>query len=102
MSVDVITGFTVISQASEQLHKMHTLQLSRKYVLSVTPERKAQVGLVQYILLLYLLSHYIDQGILLKSTKIAGTGWMDFWWCVTYLPHWVFVCVSQRLLQHLL
>ena len=46
MSVDVITGFTVLSQASEQLHKMHTLQLSRKYVLSVTPERKAQVGLV--------------------------------------------------------
>lgn len=32
-------------QASALLHKMHTLQLSRKYVKSITPEKKAQVGL---------------------------------------------------------
>ncbi|XP_078362990.1 unconventional myosin-Ic-like [Oculina patagonica] len=32
-------------EASELLHKMHTLQLSRKYVLSVTPERKAQLDM---------------------------------------------------------
>lgn len=40
----IMTRFIVIFQASEKLHKMHTLQLSRKYVNSITPERKAQVG----------------------------------------------------------
>lgn len=45
MSINVINGFIVIFQASELLHKMHTLQLARKYVKSVKPERKAQVGL---------------------------------------------------------
>lgn len=51
MSVDVLNGFVVTFQASELLHKMHTLQLSRKYVLSVTPERKAQVGLFILVLI---------------------------------------------------
>ncbi|KAJ7387260.1 Unconventional myosin-Ih [Desmophyllum pertusum] len=32
-------------EASEKLHKMHTLQLSRKYVNSITPERKAQLDM---------------------------------------------------------
>ena len=44
--------FVVMFQASELLHKMHTLHLARKYVKSVTPERKAQVGLLMNILLL--------------------------------------------------
>ena len=44
--------FVVLFQASALLHKMHTLQLSRKYVKSITPERKAQVGLhmLSYVL----------------------------------------------------
>lgn len=45
-------------QASELLHKMHTLQLARKYVKSVTPERKAQVGFLMNILLLYFILFY--------------------------------------------
>ena len=42
----------LLFQASELLHKMHTLQLTRKYVKSVTPERKAQVGLLINVKLL--------------------------------------------------
>ena len=44
--------FIVMFQASALLHKMHTLQLTRKYVKSITPERKAQVGLYMFHYLL--------------------------------------------------
>lgn len=54
--------FVVMFQASELLHKMHTLQLARKYVKSVTPERKAQVGFLINILLLYfILFYFLEQ-----------------------------------------
>lgn len=32
-------------EVSERLHKMHTIQLARKYVKSITPERKAQLDM---------------------------------------------------------
>lgn len=46
-----INWYVVMFQASALLHKMHTLQLSRKYVKSITPEKKAQVGLYIFTLL---------------------------------------------------
>ena len=50
----------VMFQASALLHKMHTLQLTRKYVKSITPERKAQVGLYMFH---YLLNNVLIVGL---------------------------------------